>query len=127
LLILTNDSAMAMRLTDPIHHIPKTYHVKIVGHLTEDGLRSLAAGVWLVDGLTRPARAKVLGRKGPSMRIELILTEGRNRQVRRMMQTLGHKVKGLRRVAVGTFVLGDLAPGQCRVLAPEEVVRLTQG
>lgn len=124
LLILTNDSELSSRLTEPAHRVPKTYRVTVSGTPSAEALERLRRGVELSDGPTRPARVELVhGGKRSVLRIEL--TEGRNRQVRRMGAAVGHKVRRLVRVAIGGLELGDLAVGACRVLAAEEVARLS--
>ncbi len=125
LLILTSDAQLATRLTDPAHHVPKTYHVTINGEPTEDELRRLRDGIELDDGLTRPAEVRVPERGGRRSVVEMVLTEGRNRQIRRMWAALGRRVKRLVRVAIGGLEMGDLAAGACRELTEAEVGRLT--
>jgi 23S rRNA pseudouridine2605 synthase len=124
LLILTSDAQLAVRLTDPAHHVPKTYHVTVNGEPTEDELRRLRDGIELDDGPTRPAAVRVLERGGRRAVVEMVLTEGRNRQIRRMWAALGRRVKRLVRVAVGGLELGDLPPGACRELGEAEVGRI---
>jgi pseudouridine synthase len=120
LLILTGDADLAVRLTEPEHAIPKTYHVMLAGQATAEALDRLRHGVDLADGRTRPARVRVLHVDVKTTRIEIILTEGRNRQIRRMAAAVGHRVRQLVRVAIGEYRLGDLAPGEYRLLgAPE--------
>jgi 23S rRNA pseudouridine2605 synthase len=120
LLILTNDSALATRLTDPEHHVPKTYQVTVAGRPMAQALDTLRSGVELADGKTRPAEVRVLHDGSKTTTLEVVLTEGRNRQIRRMMAAVGHKVKRLVRVAIGNYQLGDLAPGQYRKIATDE-------
>jgi 23S rRNA pseudouridine2605 synthase len=126
LLILTNDAALAVRLTEPEHHVPKTYHVTVNGAPAPDAVERLRRGVDLDDGVTRSAAVRVLGRQDRDTLVEMVLTEGRNRQIRRMWRALGHRVRRLVRVAVGGFRLGDLPPGTCRTLDEAEVRLLTQ-
>jgi pseudouridine synthase len=117
LLILTSDAALAVRLTEPEHRVPKTYHVTVAGVPTEEALERLCEGVDLPDGRTRPARVRRLG----GGVLEVVLTEGRNRQVRRMLAAVGHRVRRLVRVAVGGCELGELAPGACRTLDEDDL------
>lgn len=134
LLILTNDHRLGERLTSPEHHVPKTYHARVRGLPDAEALRALREGLPLDDGkATRPARVRVLGTPRPrpgapadpgSTWLEIVLTEGRNRQVRRMGAAVGHEVVELVRVRIGRLGLGDLAPGEWRELGPEEVERL---
>jgi pseudouridine synthase len=124
LLVLTNDSALAVRLTEPEHRVPKTYHVTVVGQPTEAALERLSAGVDLPDGKTRPARVRFLKAGQKASLLEVILTEGRNRQVRRMTVAVGHRTRRLVRVAIGGFELGDLPRGAHRLLDEADVGRL---
>jgi 23S rRNA pseudouridine2605 synthase len=127
LLILTSDSALAVRLTDPAHHLPKTYHVTVRGTPNDDTLQRLRDGVDLRDGVTRPAGVRVLHRGTDRTTLEVVLTEGRNRQIRRMAHAVGHKVRRLVRVAIGGYRLGDLPPGATRPLGADDLRRLTEG
>jgi len=134
LLILTNDHRLGERLTSPEHHVPKTYHARVAGVPDGESLRALREGLPLDDGtVTRPAKVRVLGttRGGvarasshesqASTWLEIILTEGKNRQVRRMGASVGHEVLELVRVRIGRLDLGQLAPSEWRELGPEEV------
>jgi 23S rRNA pseudouridine2605 synthase len=131
LLILTNDHRLGERLTSPEHHVPKTYQARVKGVPDAEALRALREGLPLGDGsVTRPARVRVLGTpsgatagQGSSW-LEIVLTEGKNRQVRRMGAAVGHDVLELVRVRIGRLDLGDLAPGEWRELGPDEVRRL---
>ena len=125
LLILTGDAGLAVRLTDPTCHVAKTYHVTLNGVPSEDDLRRLRQGIELGDGPARPAAVRVLRRAAGRAVVEMVLTEGRNRQVRRMWAALGWRVRRLVRVAIGGLGLGDLPAGACRELAAAEVERLT--
>ena len=129
LLVLTNDHRLGQRLTDPGSDVPKRYHARVRGVPSPEALRALREGVPLGEGaLTRPARVRALGSsRGGTSWIEIVLTEGRNRQVRRMCAAVGHDVEDLVRVEVGGLALGDLAPGQWRRLLPAEVARLGAG
>ncbi len=120
LLILTNDTQLAERLTNPDHKIPKTYRVKCEDVLPDEALERLRKGVELSDGPTRPAQVRRLEGK----EIEIVITEGRNRQVRRMIEAAGSKVQELTRTAIGRIVIGDLKPGSHRALTPNELSRL---
>ncbi len=124
LLILTNNTAFAERMTNPDYHVPKTYQVKASKHLTEEQLQRLRTGIELRDGPTRPAEVKRLRDPGGKTVFEITITEGRNRQVRRMVEALDAKVVSLARVAIGTVLLGDLAPGDVRALTSEELAAL---
>jgi 23S rRNA pseudouridine2605 synthase len=127
LLILTNDAPLAVRLTEPEHHVAKTYHVTVNGTPTSATVAHLQQGIVLADGRTRPATLHVLGTSGANTRLEMVLTEGRNRQIRRMWAALGHRVRRLVRVAIGGYALAGLPAGECRVLDATEIARLTSG
>jgi 23S rRNA pseudouridine2605 synthase len=126
LLILTNDSDLAVRLTEPEHRVSKTYRVTVAGPPAEEALAALRRGVELRDGPARPAEVRLL-RCGARSVLEVVLTEGRNRQVRRMLAAVGHRVRRLVRVAIGALPLGELKAGECRRLTEEEVRRMVGG
>ena len=122
LLLFTNDTALADRLTDPERHVPKTYHVHVDRVLPPEALRRLASGAALADGTrTRPCKARLLRSGGKTCWLEIILTEGLNRQVRRMVESAGGRVLDLVRVSIGTLALGALKPGESRRLSAAEV------
>jgi 23S rRNA pseudouridine2605 synthase len=125
LLILTNDHRLGERLTSPEHQVPKTYHVRVAGIPEREALRALREGLPLEDGaLTRPARVRVLGSVRGSTWLEIVLKEGKNRQVRRMCALVGHEVQQLVRVAIGRLTLEGLAVGEWRELEQEDIARL---
>ena len=124
LLILTNDAALGVRLTDPAHHVAKTYRVTVSGRPDGPSLVRLREGIELTDGPTRPAGVRLLGTRANASRFEVVLNEGRNRQIRRMFAAIGHRVRRLVRVAIGGLELGGLEAGQWRELGAEEVSRL---
>jgi 23S rRNA pseudouridine2605 synthase len=126
LLILTNDHRLGQRLTDPEAHLEKRYHVRVRGVPSAEAMAALREGVSIGDAQpTRPARVKGLGapREGGTW-LDIALTEGRNRQIRRMCAAVGHDVLDLVRVAIGGLSLGDLAPGEWRRLGPRDVALL---
>jgi pseudouridine synthase len=127
LLILTNDTQFAERLTNPEYHVPKTYLVKASRFLTDDELSLLRNGLELRDGPTRPAVVNRLRESGGKTVFEITITEGRNRQVRRMVEALDAKVLKLVRTAIGSVQIGDLPIGGTRELAPAEVKGLLKG
>jgi 23S rRNA pseudouridine2605 synthase len=122
LLVLTNDHRLGQRLTDPEHHVPKTYHVLVAGLPDGGALDALRTGVCLSDGaVTRPARVRLIGvTRGDRTWLEIVLTEGKNRQIRRMCAQVGHDVQALTRVRLGGLALGDLGPGEWRRLSGAE-------
>ena len=124
LLVMTNDSAFAETLTNPASGIAKTYLVKASRLLTDDELGQLRAGVTLKDGPTRLARVTRLRDTGGRTVFEITITEGRNRQVRRMVESLGAKVLKLVRVAIGGLRIGELAIGKTRPLLSAEIRQL---
>lgn len=140
LLLLTSDGALQHRLTDPRFEHPRTYWAQVEGTPTEEALARLRQGVSIQDYTTRPARARLLAaepdlpprvppirarRAIPTAWLELILTEGRNRQVRRMTASVGLPTLRLVRAAIGRLTLAGLAPGQWRDLTPAELKTLT--
>jgi len=124
LLLLTNDHDLADALLDPGTHVPKTYRVKATTRLDDAQLAALARGVELDDGRTRSARARRLRDTATRTLLELRISEGRNRQVRRMLAAVGSGVLELKRTAIGPLELGDLPSGRWRELLPEEVEAL---
>jgi 23S rRNA pseudouridine2605 synthase len=121
LLILTNDGDLTQRLTHPSHGVEKEYLVEVEGVPSRGALRSLREGVELDDGLSAPAEIRLLQSRGDHAAIEMVIHEGRNRQVRRMCETVGHPVRRLVRTRIGLLADRDLAPGSWRVLRPDEV------
>lgn len=124
LLILTNDTAFAERMTNPDYHVPKTYQVKASKHLSEEQLDLLRNGIELKDGPTRPATVTRLREPGGKTVFEITITEGRNRQVRRMVEALDAKVLMLVRVAIGEIRIGELKIGELRELTAGELAAL---
>lgn len=120
LLILTNDSQFAEQLTNPEYHVPKTYRVQCEKPVSEAGIEALRQGVELSDGPTRPANVKQID----GITLEIILTEGRNRQVRRVIEAIGNKVDTLTRIRIGTLGVGSLETGQWRKLTSPELDQL---
>jgi pseudouridine synthase len=124
LLLMTNDTDFAERITNPDHKIGKTYQLKAATLLTDEQIEELRRGVTLNDGPTRPAEVVRL-RDGPRHTfLEMTITEGRNRQVRRMVEAIGSKVLKLVRTAIGPVRLGDLQIGKWRYLSAGEVEAL---
>jgi 23S rRNA pseudouridine2605 synthase len=121
LILLTNDGDLANALTHPRYEVPKTYVAEVEPvPVSETALRRLREGVELEDGVTAPARVRQT-RAGV---LELTIHEGRKRQVRRMVEAVGHRVVALRRERFGPLALGDMGPGKVRRLTPAEVERL---
>ena len=119
-LLLTNDGPLAHKLAHPRYGVEKVYEVEVGGEPNDDTLRALAEGIDLDDGRTAPARVR---RLGPG-RIELVLHEGRNRQVKRMLEAVGHPVVRLHRSAYAGLTLAGLEPGEHRALTRDEISAL---
>jgi 23S rRNA pseudouridine2605 synthase len=120
LLLLTNDGELANRLTHPRYEVEKAYRAVLERPPSAADLRRLASGVELDDGPTAPAEARRRGER----EIEIVLREGRNRQVRRMAEAVGNRVVSLRRVRFGPIELGDLPEGKARRLEENDIARL---
>ncbi len=127
LLLMTNDNQFAERVTNPNSHVPKTYLVKASVVLTDTQLQRLRDGIELADGQTRPAAVSRLRDSGKYTHFEITLTEGKNRQVRRMVEALDAKVLKLVRVRIGHIVIGRLPIGKWRLLTAAEVASLSKG
>ena len=121
LLLMTNDNQLAECVTNPESHVPKTYLVKASMRLSDEQLQQLRFGLELADGPTRPARVRRVRDSEKYTHLEITLTEGRNRQVRRMIEALGAKVLKLVRVKIGPITIGTLPIGKWRFLTDAEV------
>jgi 23S rRNA pseudouridine2605 synthase len=127
LLLLTSDTRFAERVTNPDYKVPKTYLVKASTLLSDEQLQQLRDGVVLSDGPTQPARVKRVRDSAKYSFLEVTLHEGRNRQVRRMMEAVGSKVLKLVRTEIGGVGIGGLPIGHYRPLTPAEVALLANG
>ncbi|ELK4475530.1 rRNA pseudouridine synthase [Staphylococcus pseudintermedius] len=126
LLLLTNDGEFTNLMTHPRYKISKTYVAKIEGYILREQVKQLEKGIQLEDGLTQPAKVKVKKQnkeKNTSL-VEITITEGRNRQVRRMFEHFGFSVQKLSRVSFGPLTLKGLGAGEGRALSPHEVKSL---
>ena len=123
-LLLTNDGELTEKLTHPRYHLPKTYHVWVDGHPPESLLQMWRQGIILDGQKTLPAQVNVLKRHTQQTLLQIVLTEGRNRQIRRVAQHLGCEVLKLHRTAIGTIQLGALPNGHYRCLTSREIHRL---
>jgi pseudouridine synthase len=126
LLLLTDDGDLAHRLTHPRYGVAKEYEVMVSGRPAERDLRRLRNGVQLEDGMTASARVELLAVTRGESQLRIVLKEGRNRQVRRMLAALGYPVRRLTRTAIGPVRLGRLRPGGYRCLRPTELDALRQ-
>jgi 23S rRNA pseudouridine2605 synthase len=124
LILATNDGTLANGLTHPRHGVEKMYHVQVAGQVDLEVLRMLRRGVRLAEGFAHVKFVRVKSRRKQSTLLEMVLDEGRNREIRRLLARAGHKVQRLVRVAVGPVRLGDLPPGGVRPLALREVEAL---
>jgi 23S rRNA pseudouridine2605 synthase len=126
LLLLTNDGDLANRLQHPRYEVEREYEVSVKGVPSKEDLARLREGIMLDDGLARPARADVVPPIGGNGNLTLVMTEGRKREVRRLMYALGYPVVKLTRVRFGPVKLGMLSPGQWEALSSHDVVALRE-
>jgi pseudouridine synthase len=124
LILVTNDGDLANGLTHPRHGVEKIYHVQVAGQVERDVLGQLHRGIHLAEGFARVKHCHIKSRRKRSTILEMILDEGRNREVRRLLARVGHKVQRLKRVAVGPVRLGDLPTGAVRELTKKEIESL---
>ena len=126
LILVTNDGELANGLTHPSHGVEKIYHVQVAGQLDEEGLQRLRKGMHLAEGFARVKHVRIKSRKKTSTLLEMILDEGRNREIRRLLARIGHRVQRLTRIAVGPVRLGEMPSGAVRLLTPKELTALRQ-
>ena len=121
LILVTNDGDLANRLTHPRYGIEKKYHVQVDGQPKPGDLRQLKEGIYISEGRVRASNIRFLKKAGTNSWLEIILDEGRNREIRRMLAAIGHKVRVLKRVSIGPLKLGELPKGAHRPLTPQEL------
>jgi len=131
LLLLTNDGELTNHLSHPRYGVAKTYRAVVDGFVQPKTVQELEKGVWLADRegrgfKTGRSHIKIARRSRDKSILEITIREGRNRQVRRMLARIGHKVRDLTRIRMGPLTLDGLAPGQFRPLTPREVRELQQ-
>jgi pseudouridine synthase len=124
LLLLTNDGDLSYRLTHPRYHIPKTYKITVDGRISDDALNSLRKGFQLEDGFIGPSKVTLLNQDSGKSVIRMTITSGRSRMIRRMLETVGHRVRHLLRISFGSLGLGDLKIGSYRQLGAHEVLAM---
>ncbi len=124
LLILTNDGDLAYGILHPSKKIPKTYLVKIKGALEAEDLERLRKGIRLDRTVTAPAKVKPLRKTDQNSWVEMVIYEGKKRQIRRMMEKVGHPVIRLMRIRINGIEMGDVKPGMIRRMLPEEIEML---
>lgn len=123
-LMLTDDGELAHRLMHPRYGVEKTYRAEIAGAISSADIGRLREGIFLSDGRSAAAKVRLLSVRRDRSLLDLTIHEGRNRQVRRMFEALGHRVLSLTRIRFGPLHLGDLAPGRTRELTPGEIEAL---
>ena len=121
LIIVTNDGDLTETVTHPRHGVTKTYLVRVAGDLGKGAVRALTEGVVLEDGPAAAIEARVIDRHGGETLLEMVMGEGRKREVRRMLEFVGHEVLGLVRIAIGPVRDPALRPGEWRMLSLDEV------
>jgi 23S rRNA pseudouridine2605 synthase len=124
MLLITNDGDFTQKLTHPSNEVWKTYEALVKGNPDEHDIQKFEKGVELEDGVTLPASLEVIGYKGKNSLVEILIREGRNRQIRRMFDALGHPVIYLKRIRIAGLDLGDLRPGEWRRLKSSDLKRL---
>jgi len=126
LLLLSNDGELAFKLMHPRFGVDKTYLVQVAGFPTKEQLHQLTRGIFLAEGKVRAKVVKRLKTQGDSTWLRIVLNEGKNREIRRMLAKLGHKVLTLRRIAIGPLQLDRLPKGKARRLSLQELNELTR-
>jgi 23S rRNA pseudouridine2605 synthase len=126
LILVTNDGELANGLTHPRHGVEKIYHVEVAGKVEPEVLTQLHRGVHLAEGFAHAKHVRIKSRHKKSTLLEMVLDEGRNREIRRLLARVGHKVQRLTRIAVGPVRLGDLPTGAVRPLTPKEIAGLQE-
>ena len=121
LLLLTNDGELAYRLTSPKNEIPKTYLVRVEGTMSEKDLNRIRSGIDLVGVLTKKCKAHIVETNKAYTKIHITITEGKNRQIRRMFEAIGRNVDFLKRIKIGELTLRGLDRGEVRSLNDEEI------
>jgi 23S rRNA pseudouridine2605 synthase len=124
LLLLTNDGDLANRLMHPRYGVEKAYLVLVAGNPSPDDLKKLLQGVWLAEGHVKARQVKRLKRQGNSTWLRIVLSEGKNREIRRMLAKLEHKVLRLKRIEIGPLEIGNLHTGKSRPLTGPELKSL---
>ncbi|MCF6290837.1 MAG: rRNA pseudouridine synthase [Desulfobacterales bacterium] len=123
-LLLTNDGELAQRIIHPSHEVEKTYVARVAGRPAADKLKQLAQGIELEGRRTWPARLRVCGQSARDTSIEIIIHEGRKRQIRKMFAAIGHRVLALKRTAYGNLRLGSLPSGRYRILTARDLAKI---
>lgn len=124
LILLTNDGELAQQLTHPKFGVRKVYRVTVAGKVEGETMKKMRQGIYIAEGFVKVEGAKILKTRSRATEMEIILREGKNREIRRILARLGHKVQQLRRIAVGPLRLGDVPSGAYRIVTPLEVEKL---
>ncbi len=124
LIIITNDGDLANHLAHPRYGVPKTYHVEVAGAVTVEEIKMIQSGVYIAEGFIKAESCRLKQKRGKSCILEIILREGKNREIRRLLAKVGHKVLRLKRVSIGPLKLGEVPAGSFRELRPSEVKAL---
>ena len=124
LILLTNDGELAQQLAHPKFGVRKVYRVTVAGKVDGEVMKQMRQGIYIAEGHVRVEGARILKSRARATELEIILREGKNREIRRILARLGHKVQHLRRIAVGPLRLGDMPPGAHRVLTNTEIRKL---
>jgi 23S rRNA pseudouridine2605 synthase len=124
LILVTNDGDLAQRLTHPSYGVEKVYRVVVAGRPTPETMRQLREGIHLAEGRARVERVALKKAHAKQSVLEIVLTEGRNREIRRLLARVGHKVQQLKRIAIGPIRLGELPTGAYRELSRQEITQL---
>jgi len=126
LIIITNDGELANHLAHPRYGVPKTYHVEVAGAVTVEEIKMIQNGVYIAEGFIKAESCRLKQKRGKSSILEIILREGKNREIRRLLAKVGHKVLRLKRVSIGPLKLGEVPAGAFRELKPSEVKALRE-
>ncbi|MGY8768787.1 MAG: pseudouridine synthase [Pirellulales bacterium] len=121
LMLVTNDGEMANRLAHPRYGVQKTYHIEVAGHPSEDAIKSIGKGIHLAEAFVKPVSCRMKRKNPKSTVLEIVLDEGKNREIRRILAKIGHKVLKLKRIALGPLRLGEVPTGAYRELKFSEV------
>ncbi|MBA2115971.1 pseudouridine synthase [Bremerella alba] len=126
LIIITNDGELANHLAHPRYGVAKTYHVEVAGALAVEEIKMIQSGVYIADGFVKAESCRLKRKLGKSSILEIVLREGKNREIRRLLAKVGHKVLRLKRISIGPLKLGDVPAGSFRELKPSEVKALRE-
>jgi 23S rRNA pseudouridine2605 synthase len=124
LLLLTNDTSLSAYLTDPVNAITRTYTVSVKGKVTGEEVQRLVRGVWDRNEFLKPLKLTLRKSSNKESHLIMELTEGKNREIRRIFDSIGHQVTSLKRIAFGSLAIGEMQPGQFRYLTPQEAEAL---